>query len=100
MFQFQFHTGFVDSSSAQLTLKRDELDGALRNRSKFPNPFQMILDIEFIQQDTQPSQYCVDEISRETVTPLPCFSTMNEQQKTLEVYGMYTVIVVAVSVSN
>jgi cyclin G-associated kinase len=87
MFQFQFHTGFVDSSSAQLTLKRDELDGALRNRSKFPNPFQMILDIEFIQQDTQPSQYCVDEISRETVTPLPCFSTMNEQQKTLEVYG-------------
>ncbi|XP_062509275.1 cyclin-G-associated kinase-like isoform X2 [Corticium candelabrum] len=87
MFQFQFHTGFVDSHTTQITLTKDKLDGALRNDSKFPDPFQVIFDVQFLHAEAQQSARVWDNLPRETTTPLPCFSTVSEQQKALEVYG-------------
>ena len=70
---------------------RDKLDGALRNDSKFPDPFQVIFDVQFLHAEAQQSARVWDNLPRETTTPLPCFSTVSEQQKALEVYGKYSV---------
>lgn len=75
------------------TVNREDLDGAIRNESKYPQPFQVILDVECLQRETQRGPHAWDNLPHETMTPLPCFSTASEQQKTLEVYGEYRVAV-------
>ncbi|XP_051696300.1 cyclin-G-associated kinase isoform X1 [Oryctolagus cuniculus] len=87
MFQIQFHTGFVPRNATTVKFAKYDLD-ACDIQEKYPDLFQVSLDVEVEPRD-RPSREALPWESARTrgLTPKVLFSSREEQQETLTMFG-------------
>ncbi|XP_040822434.1 cyclin-G-associated kinase isoform X3 [Ochotona curzoniae] len=87
MFQIQFHTGFVPRNATTVKFAKYDLD-ACDIQEKYPDLFQVSLDVEVEPRD-RPSQEAPpwESARAKGLTPKVLFSSREEQQDTLSMFG-------------
>ena len=77
--------------SYDITFYRNELDGsATRKQEKFPSPFKVVIDIKPVQYnsvDTSSNDIAWQNLPHPKATPLTCFSTVQEQEEVINLFG-------------
>ncbi|XP_026198519.1 cyclin-G-associated kinase isoform X2 [Anabas testudineus] len=88
MFQIQFHTGFVPRNATTVKFAKYDLD-ACDIQEKYPDLFQVNLDIEVESRDRPPSTKTPpwEGFQTKGLNPKILFSSRDEQQEILSKFG-------------